>query len=270
MTTIQWHQPGERTYETGVDRGVLYGSDRLGVAWNGLTSVEMNPSDEVVPVYFDGVKFNDIVTRGDVAFKIKAFTYPDELLAYQGILEGEAGVFYDNQPLHRFHLCYRTMIGDDLNPEMSHYKLHMLYNLTAVPTNTEYETMTLDTEPIEFEWDVTAIPEQVDGFRPTAHMIVDSRDIPSEILLDLEGVLYGTSETDARLPSMRALTNFLRNWNRQIIIDNGDGTWTAIIRDDADLTMLSATEFQIDNANATYLDAETYEISSTDLNEEDL
>ena len=48
MSRLVWDNTGERLYETGVKRGVLYpavnGEYPAGVVWNGLTSVSENPS----------------------------------------------------------------------------------------------------------------------------------------------------------------------------------------------------------------------------------
>ena len=49
MARLVWDKTGERFYETGVDRGVLYpiqegGVYSKGVAWNGLTAVTESPS----------------------------------------------------------------------------------------------------------------------------------------------------------------------------------------------------------------------------------
>jgi len=49
MARLTWDNTGERLYETGVDRGVLYipdgnGAYSDGVAWNGLTTVTESPS----------------------------------------------------------------------------------------------------------------------------------------------------------------------------------------------------------------------------------
>src|SRR5689334_11158048 len=114
MSTLVWDGVGDRLYENGVTRGVLYKDDGVGVAWNGLISVEETSGDSVSPIHFDGVKFNDLVTLGDFEAKLKAYTYPDEFLPYEGVLEEQAGFFISNQPKSRFGLSYRTLIGSDI------------------------------------------------------------------------------------------------------------------------------------------------------------
>lgn len=270
MTAITWDNLGDRVYETGVDRGVLFFRDGGGVAWNGLTSVEHKSSTEVEPTYFDGRKVNDIVVLGDFSAVLKALTYPDEFLQFEGFLEDQDGFVITGQPLETFGLCYRTMVGNDLDQQAG-YKIHLLWNLTAIPSDTEYQTMSLDLEPVEFEWEITAVPESIDNYRPTAHVILDSRKLDPYLISDIEELLYGTEETDPKLPSLKGLSAFIRKWNRLVITDNGDGTWTATSENpEYPITMLDSTTFEITSDTAFYLDAETYEISSSEKNEEDI
>lgn len=267
MAKIAWDQSGERYYENGVSQGVFYGADSKGVAWNGLISVESASVDEVDPLYLDGVKYTDIVTLGDYEGTITAFTYPDEFLPYEGIWTSQDGVFLAHQPKSRFGLSYRTEVSNDLGQSIG-YKIHLLYNLLAVPADKKYETLSLDTEPGEFEWDVTAIPEDVDKFRPTAYVIIDSRKIDPFLMADIEDIIYGNTEDQARLPDLNSLVTFVMRWNRLIIVDNGDGTWTATSAVPGIIEMVSATEFEITSDSAVYLDAETYTITSTEKNED--
>lgn len=272
MTKLVWDQVGERIFETGLDRGVFYpfsGSD--GVAWNGLTSINENVDTIVTPVHFDGVKFDDIVVIGDFSATLTAFTYPDEFLEVEGIVEDQRGVFLTNQPQSLFHLCYRTKIGDDVEGINQGYKIHILYNLTAVPQQRNRQTLSLEIDPMEFQWKLTSIPEEVEGYRATAHIIFDSRDMDEWLLQDLEDIIYGDEDSPPRLPSMDGLITFIRKWNRLIIVDNGDGTWDAISsRDDGTIVMLDSTTFQITTENVVWLEPDTYDISSSDKNEEDV
>ena len=97
-----------------------------------------------------------------------------------------------------------------------------------------------------------------------------SRKIDPLLLIDLEEILYGNAETEPRLPSLKGLTTFIRKWDRLIITDNGDGTWTATTNAEAIISMLDADTFQIVSDTATYLDADTYTIESSEKNEEDI
>ncbi len=269
MTNIIWDQLEDRRYEAGLDRGVLYFPDGGGVAWNGLTSVDESSEVSLEPVYFDGIKFNDIVISGDYSATLRAFTYPDEFLKYEGVLEEQRGLYITDQPQSLFHLSYRTRIGTNLDDG---YKLHLLWNLTAVPESKTYETLSMDSDPIEFEWSLTSVPEPIDGYRPTAHVILDSRRIDPWMLADIEVILYGDPANVLSvpiMPSLKGFISFVRKWNRLIITDNGDGTWTAAGEENV-VEMLNLTTFQITSPTAVYLNATTYTVTSSDKNEEDI
>lgn len=270
MAALVWDQIGQRFYETGIDKCVFYDSIGYGVAWNGLTAIEETVSNEVQAVHFDGVKFNDIVTVGDFTAVMRAWTYPDEFLPYEGILEDQAGFFVADQPQSQFGLSYQTKVGNDVETTEHGYKIHLLYNLTALPSTKVYNTLSMESEPHEFEWTITAIPEDIDYYRPTAHVIFDSRKMDPLLLIDLEDILYGDEEHPPRLPPLKGLANFIRKWDRLIITDHGDGTWSADSEVEGQIIMLDDTTFQIIADTAIYLDPETYTISSSDKNEEDL
>lgn len=270
MTALTWDNVGDRFYEIGLDRGVLFFPEGGGVAWNGLTGIDYHIETDVEPIYFDGIKFNDIVFGGDFAATLRAFTYPDEFLRFMGVIEDQSGVLITGQRPELFHMCFRTQISNDVSVDVG-YKIHILWNLTAVPNDIEHATLQFETEPIEFHWELTATPEYIDRFKPTAYIIIDTRKVDPLLVMDLETILYGDAENDPRLPSLKGLSTFIRKWNRLIINDNGDGTWTAISDNpEYPITMLDATTFEITSDTAVYLDAETYEISSSDKNEEDI
>lgn len=270
MSTLVWDEMGKHYYEGGVSHGVLYLSDGSGVPWNGLTSVEEKVNNGIDPTYFDGVKFNDVVTLGDFSATLKAYTYPLEFLEYEGYLEDQKGVYVAGQMPGRFGLSYRTAIGNDIDGNEHGYKLHILYNLTAIPSDRAYETLSLDSTPSDFEWDISSIPEPIDNYRPTAHVIFDTRRINLHLLSDIEAILYGDGTEPARLPSLKGLFAFIHKWNRLIITDNGDGTWTATANEEGIIEMLDPTTFQITTDTAHYLDPFTYTIESSNKNEEDV
>lgn len=210
MAAIVWDEIGKHFYETGVSKGVFYDYNGYGVAWNGLTSVIENTSRDVKPVYFDGVKFNDIVSIGDFSATMKAFTYPDEFLPYEGVLQDKEGVLVTGQNSSRFGLSFQTKIGNDVDGVNLGYKLHLLYNLTASPSQKEYNTLALDVEPSEFEWTITAIPEYIENFRPTAHVIFDSRTMDPYLLADIENIIYGSAYEDPLLPPLKTLNTYIQ------------------------------------------------------------
>lgn len=270
MTALVWDEVGKHFFETAVSKGVFYDVDGNGTSWNGLISMEENVPASVQPIYFDGVKFNDIVTQGDFQGNLRAWTYPDEFLPYEGIIEEQAGFYVADQPGSKFGLSYQTKIGNDLDGTEHGYKIHILYNLTALPSQRSYQTMGQEIAPVEFEWTVTGIPEYIENYRPTVHIIFDSTKLDPWLLEDLEGIIYGDEDSDAYLPPLKGLATWVRKWDRLIITDHGDGTWSAESPREQDIIMLDETTFQITAETAIYLDPVTYNISSSDKNDEDV
>lgn len=268
MAALVWDEVGTRYYEAGVSRGVFYKEDGSGVPWNGLTAVEEENTDSVEPLYFDGLKYADLVTLGDFQGRMRAFTYPDEFVEYEGVVDWKDGFGLADQPKTRFGLSYRTEINNDLNEQA--YKIHLLYNVLAIPSTKVYQTLSLDVDPADFEWEISALPEEIAGFRPTAHVIIDSRKLDPYLLLDIEELLYGSATQDPVLPSLVGLITYVQKWGRLVITNNLDGTWTASSPVPGVIEMLDADTFQITTDTATYLDADTYEISSDDAQDIDL
>lgn len=270
MATLVWDEVGSRSYETGISKGVLYQEDGIGISWNGLTSIEESSDISVEPIYFDGIKFSDIVTLGDFVGTMRAFTYPDEFLRFEGTLQDQNGFYVLYQPPSQFGLSYRTDVGDDVSGIGEHYKIHLLYNLTAIPSTRSFQSINDALDPVEFEWSLTAIPEELENFHPTAHVILDSRKLDPYMLSDIEDILYGTEDTDPYLPSLRTLSTFIRRWARLIISIDAHGVWTAYARDEGVITMLDDTTFEITSDTAVIIDSDSYTISSSARDEEDL
>lgn len=266
MTRVVWDQIGKRTYQTGVDRGVLYVDGLSGVPWNGLTSVEEdNSGKSTEPYYFDGVKMIDFPAMGDFAATIKAITYPDEFERCEGIAEIVPGLYGDNQSPLPFGLTYRTLIGNDVDGVDHAYKIHIWYNMTAVPANVTRRTLGATTEPHEFSWSAASRPERTaTPHRPTGHVILDSRRVHQQLLSSLEDILYGTATVNPRLPSLSELITFIEGFQPSslVIVDNGDGTWTAI-GDTPTIQQIDATTFEITSNNIVFLNPTTYQISSS-------
>lgn len=225
---IVWDKTGERFYETGVDRGVLYVQDDQGkypkgVAWNGLTGVTESPTGaEPNPLYADNIKYLNLFSVEEFEANIEAYTYPEEFEECDGSAELTPGVTLGQQPRKTFGLCYRTKLGNDLEGEDYGYKLHLIYGAKAAPSDKGYETINDTPDAITFSWDVTTTPVPVTGFKPTALLVVDSTKVDPEKLAALEEILYGSEEEDARLPLPDEVLT---------IIQGLDLTW-----DEADIT----------------------------------
>lgn len=202
MAKLTWGAPGTRTYETGVDHGVLYLADMSGVPWNGLVSVSESPSGaEASPQYADNIKYLNLVSAEEFGATIEAFTYPEEFEACDGTASPRRGVTIGQQRRKSFGMSYRTKIGNDLFGNDYGYKIHLIYNALAAPTEKAYATINESPEAITFSWELSTTPAEVSGHKPTATLSVDStRTDPTKLLL-LEEILYGTATKRPRLPS---------------------------------------------------------------------
>ena len=265
MTALTWDNIGERIYQTGVDRGVLYLRDGSAVAWNGITAVEEGSTVEIKSFYLEGVKYLETQIPGDFSGKLRAITYPSEFDRVQGIVEVEEGLSLYEQPAQHFNLSYRTRIGNDIVGTDLGYKIHFLYNVLAKAETSVFDSLSDQVQPTEFVWSLTGTPERVPRARPSCHATVDSRTTDPAILELIENQIYGTDSTVPSMPSLADLAEYFGYLGALIIIDNGNGTWTAIDESNSFITMVNPTTFNIDDADSVYLDADTYTISSTNV-----
>lgn len=259
---LTWDKVGDRSYQSGLDRGVLYLEDGRAVPWNGLTSVVEKSNIESSPIYYDGRKIGDSFTIGEFSGTIKAITYPDEFTAIEGRAALRRGALLGNQRPQTFDLSYRTLIGNDVDANAG-YKIHLLYNATAIPTDRTHETLNDQSDTMEFEWEITAIPEDIPGLVPSSYLVFDSTLIDPWLLQNIEGMLWGNGSVLPKLPTLQELVSIIENWYRMEVTDNGDGTWTASSNIPGMITMLTEDEFQLNGVNAVMLDSDTYEISNT-------
>ena len=221
MTRIAWSEIGNRLFEAGVDRGVLYVGDDPGVAWTGLIGVQENSSGgEPKPRFVDGVKVSNHASLEQFEGTIEAFAYPLPFEACDGTAILQNGLRAKHQRRRSFGMTYRTKIGNDLQGLEYAYKIHILYNLRAEPSERGFETLGEDVEPMVFSWDVTARPEIVLGLVPTAYFEIDSRTVPSELLEIIENILYGDSTQDSSLPSAGELFFLFDSYN-DLVYDAG-------------------------------------------------
>ena len=205
MSRLLWDQVGEREYETGVDHGVLYpsvnGAYTLGVAWNGLTSVSETPSGaEDSPLYADNIKYLTLKSAEEFGLTIEAYTYPDEFEECDGTATLAAGVKIGQQARKPFGLSYRTKLGNDSDGQDHGYKLHLVYGCTASPSERSYQTVNDSPEAITFSWEIATTPVTLDGYKAVSLITIDSTKVDSAKLAALEDILYGTTESQPRLP----------------------------------------------------------------------
>ena len=206
MPKLTWDNTGERIFETGVKQGVLYpiqsdGKYTKGVAWNGLTAVTESPSGaEATALYADDIKYLNLLSNEEFGATIEAYTYPDEFAECDGSAELATGVMIGQQKRKTFGLCYRTTIGNDVEGNDYGYKLHLVYGCLAAPSEKGYSTINDNPDAITFSWEVSTTPVNVEGFKPTSQITIDSTKADPTKLAALEAVLYGAESAEAKLP----------------------------------------------------------------------
>lgn len=205
MTRLTWNAVGQRFYESGVDRGVLFVED-VGVAWPGLVSVSESPTGgEARPFYIDGYKFLNLAANEEFEATIEAFSAPLEFLPCEGVNTAYAGLLITQQPKKSFHFSYRTRIGNDTDGLKHAYKIHLVYNALAAPSEQTHTTLNNSAEAPARRWSITTLAPKIAGFKPTAHFVVDSRTTSDSTLLDLEDLIYGTAVSAPHMPTVSEL-----------------------------------------------------------------
>lgn len=206
MPKLVWDNIGEKLYEVGIDRGVLYTVDdnakyTNGEAWNGLTAFHESPSGaEPTALYANNSKYLSLMSAEDFGGTLEAYTYPAGFAACNGEAELVAGVVISQQERKLFGLTYRTLIGNDVKGTDYGYKIHLVYGCLASPSEKERNTINEDPEVNPMSWEITTTPVNATGFRPTAHIIVDSTKVNKDGLAALEAALYGSEDKEAYLP----------------------------------------------------------------------
>ena len=202
---LVWDQIGEKLYNTGVDKVALYpqaeGSYPKGVAWNGVTAFNLNPSGaEPTALWANNAKYLTLMSAEEIAATIECYTYPTEFKACLGFASAVAGVYVGQQARTAFGLTARTLIGNDTEFNKHGYKLHLVYGCLASPSEESYATVNDSPEAATFSYEISTTPVTVSGFEPTAYICIDSTEVAAEKLAALEAILYGSESTEARLP----------------------------------------------------------------------
>lgn len=215
MAKLVWDKTGERLYETGVKNCALYVYDsstkayKEGVAWNGITAITESPSGaEPNPLYADDIKYLNLISNEDYSCSIEAYMYPDEFAECNGekiVMSGigssavDTGIRISQQARSMFAIVYRTTVGNDVLNNEYGYKLHIVYNCLAAVSERAYTTINDSPDAMTLSWEVSTTPEQVVGYRPIAHMEIDSTAANQEYLTNLEGYLFGSETKQAKL-----------------------------------------------------------------------
>ena len=199
MAKLVWDAVGEHFYETGVDHGIVFpvesnGTMPKGFAWNGLTNVSETPSGaESTEIYADNIKYLDILSAEKFACTIEALYYPKEFAVLDGTASPTEGVNIGQQARGAFGFAYRSLLGNDVKGNDFGYKLHLIYNLKASPSEKAYSTVNDSPEAITFSWECNSTPVNVTGYKATSLLTIDSTKVDPAKLASFLEILEGSS-----------------------------------------------------------------------------
>lgn len=251
MTRIVWNEVEKRYYEFGVDRGVFYPQNSIGYPWSGLISVK----DETVDtsqqlIYIDGVGHANELKVGSFSATIDALHYPKQFEPYDGYSE-----YASARSRRSFDFCYRTM------QDQGHYKIHLVYNALATPTERNNSSVNATVEMELFSWKISTRPVLVPRARPSAHFEIDTRRVNPGLIEALEEQLYGSDSTQPSMPTITDLLNIFEEYAIFHVVDNGDGTATIWGPDEA-VHMVDADTAEFEWPSVIFIGDDTYEMSS--------
>lgn len=256
MYRISWDDADRRYFSTGIDRGVLYPSDEIGVAWNGLVSVNEAPSgSDSSSIFYDGSKI--FTTQGVEGFSgtIQAYTYPREFQSVDGNVD-----FLTGQGMDSFGFSYRTIVANGVDDFPTRHLIHLVYNAKVSSTQRSNQSSTNTPGANLFSWNFVTASIKM-GNREGSHLVIDTGMASPEALSELEDLLYGTDTSLPNLPSPDDVIDIFQRHSLLKITDHGDGTWTAEGPDHI-VRMVTETMFEINWPSVIYIDSETYEVSS--------
>ena len=214
MVKLAWDTVGDKTYETGTSKGVLFvqdpktGAYGAGVPWNGLMGVTQSPDGaEPTPLYADNIKYLEMTSLENFKGSIEAYTYPDEFAECDGSKEAAPGLFVGQQTRSQFGMAYSTIVGNDTLGEAYGEKIHIIYAAKVGPSERAHKTINDSPEAMTFSWDFSTTPQQITvaGFKPSAYVCVDSTKIAAAKFKAIQDLLYGTASEESDLPTIDEL-----------------------------------------------------------------
>lgn len=261
MARLIWSAVGERFYEAGVDRGVLY-VDGVGTPWSGLVSVDEAPTGgDANPYYLDGVKYLNLSKREEYQATLNAFFSPPEFDACDGVGTVRQGLFATQQRRKSFGLSYRSGIGNDVNGVDHGYKIHILYNALATPTQRRHNTMSSSVQPAALSWKITTKAIPVPDMMPSSHLVIDTREAPPSMVALLEDILYGNELNAPRLPDPEEVAALFEDPTSFTVTDLGSGLFE-IEGSNLAVQLISSGVYEITYDTVVALDEDRAQISS--------
>jgi len=211
MAKLQWDQAGQRLYETGTSKGVLFtqkadGTYNTGVAWNGLVSVKKSPDGaEENPIYADNMKYLSLMSAENLKGSIDAYTYPEEFETCDGSAEVNPGVYVGQQTRIPFAMAWSTIVGNDTQGNSYGEKIHIIYNAKVSPSERAYETVNEDPSAITFSWEFGTTPVDLSdvGLDASSGIVIDKSKVDPADWTALTDKLYGTATLEPTLPTIQ-------------------------------------------------------------------
>jgi hypothetical protein len=238
-------------------------STSLATPWDGLVSVEESGGEAARAYYADGRPFLFLPIPKEYKATLNAYTYPDAFSEIMGLAEVTDGMYLDSQPSAAFDLSYRTLVGNGLDGSEHGYKIHLVYNATVTPGALSYETLSDSINPSTMSWEIQAVPVRVEGFRPTAHIVIDTRHMDQNKIDAIEELLYGSDTTLPRMPDPQLIFDTLHYGDMIVVIDNGDGTFD-VEGSYENVYLIEDGQFRLENIDGSDNGDGTFTISSTE------
>ena len=215
MSKLVWDQIGDRLYETGVEQVALFpqtnGVYDAGVAWNGVTALNLTPSGaEPTALYANDRKYVTLMSVEELGGTVEAYTYPNEFAECDGSKEIAPGVYAGQQTRKPFGLVAKTLVGNDTMHNKFGYKLHLVYGALASPSEQSHATVNDSPEAATLSWEFSTTPVEMAGCEPTSYICIDSTKVNAEKLAALEAIIYGSEEAEPRLPLPTEVATLLK------------------------------------------------------------
>lgn len=223
MTKLSWSKEEDRNFEYGIDRGVFYPKNSIGYAWSGLIAVRETTIDASENrIYIDGFGLLNHLLIGGFSADISAITYPEEFMPYDGYDDIRTG-----QGRRYFDLSYRTMQSD------GDYKIHLVYNAVATPSDKNYSSLDGSVESTLFSWNLTTKSTLIPDAKASSHLVIDSKYTNPGALEAIEKIIYGDDTSTAYMPSITDLLAIFEEYAIFKVIELGSGIWRMVGPDDA-------------------------------------
>lgn len=206
MSKLVWDQIGEKLYETGVEQVALFpmvdGAYATGVAWNGITALNVTPSGaEPTALWANDAKYLTMMSAEEVGGTIEAYTYPTEWRKCMGFSEIVKGAYVGQQSRSTFGIVAKSLVGNDTELNKYGYKLHLLWGCLASPAEEAHSTVNESPEAATFSWEFNTTPVKMAGFDPTSYICIESVNVDETKLKALEAKIYGSDDAEPTLPT---------------------------------------------------------------------